>query len=323
MARMDQPEQRKELAEGAAPLVHGVEMAGGIGDEAGIEAAQRVAALVERARPAVGMGRQQVPVLGVEDEHQAHQHRKQALVEMAGLAGRQPPHQLGRRGIKPAQQLVQGAQHLLGERGGDGGLGLAALAQQGWQAALAGIAEQPEVVEHQPQPAQHRPAGDRGERADREGEIARGLAARRMDQAELAVADQEAGADSGLAQQALEALLRGRLPAAQGAARIRVDAGRLDPDQELPGLRAVQLSDRPGRLQHGLMRRQRDQEIIWHGRPARAAGHMARLPAEHRLKERPGPRDRAGPAHRPRLTAARRPLRCPPGSAARAPGPAP
>ena len=134
---------------------------------------------------------------------------------------------VGLGGIEAAQQLVQRAQHLLGERGRDRGLRLAALAQERRQAAVGGVGEQAEGVEQELEAAEHRPAGDGRERAQREGQIAGGLAARRIDEPQLghvailAVAwivplgDQQAGEDAGLAQQPLEALMRRRLPAVE------------------------------------------------------------------------------------------------------------
>ncbi len=80
---MDQPEQREQPAPGAAPLVHGVGIERGVLDQAGVEAAHRIARLVDFAGAAVGARGQQVAVLGVEHEDEPHQDGEQALVEMS------------------------------------------------------------------------------------------------------------------------------------------------------------------------------------------------------------------------------------------------
>lgn len=121
---------------------------------------------------------------------------------------------------------MESAQHLSGELGRDGGLRVAASFQQGRQAALIGIGEQTNRVEQQFEAAQHRPAGDRAQRSQRKVEIARTLAARRIDQPQRLVRDHEAGEDAGLAQQPLEALMRRGFPAFERAACVRIDARR-------------------------------------------------------------------------------------------------
>ena len=75
--------------------------------------------------------------------------------------------------------------------------------------------------------------------------MARGLARRRIDQPQfgrisvftilafLLFGDEQPGEYAGLAQQTLEALMRRRLPAFQRAARIGIDARRLDAHQQL------------------------------------------------------------------------------------------
>ena len=61
------------------------------------------------------------------------------------------------------------------------------------------------------------------------------------------LSDEQPGEDARLAQQPLEALMRRRLPAFERAARIRIDAGRLDPHQQLPALYRQRPIRRPPR----------------------------------------------------------------------------
>jgi hypothetical protein len=82
---------------------------------------------------------------------------------VAGARSRQLADELGLGGIKTPEQLVQRAEHLLGERGRDRGLRLPALAQQRRQAAVGGVGEQTEGIEQKLEAAEHRPAGSRRE----------------------------------------------------------------------------------------------------------------------------------------------------------------
>ncbi|MER9712744.1 hypothetical protein NKJ13_21110 [Mesorhizobium sp. M0174] len=81
--------------------------------------------------------------------------------------------------------------------------------------------------------------------------MAGGFAARRIDQAELrigtnltvlallALGNQQPGKDAGVAEQALEPLVRGRLPAIERLAGVGIDAARLDAHEQLPAAVAV------------------------------------------------------------------------------------
>jgi hypothetical protein len=100
---------------------------------------------------------------------------------------------------------------------------ISAFLEQRRQAALVGVGEEAHRVEEQLEAAQHRPTGDRRERADRKAQPPRSLAARRIDEAQLLVGDHQAGEHAGLAQQALEPLMRrSRLPAGERAAAKRL-----------------------------------------------------------------------------------------------------
>lgn len=115
-----------------------------------------------------------------------------------------------------------------------------------------GRGKQRRTVEQEFQPAQHRSAGDRSQGSDRECQMARGLAAWRVDQPHRRVRYQESRVDTGVAQKALEPLVRCGFPAVEGAARIRIDTRSLDANEELPPLPAVaELGDGPCRLERG------------------------------------------------------------------------
>ncbi len=192
------------------------------------------------------------------------------------------------RPSKPAQELVQRAEHLLGEPGRDLGLRVAARLQQRGKAARLGVVEQAKGIEQQLEPAQHRPAGDGRERADRPGDPAGGLAARGVDEADLLVPDENAGADAALAQQPLETLVRRRLPAVSRAALAGIDVRRLDGDQELPAVGAGRGLQRPIGLEQRIVLGQSDCELVVERRPAGRAGDQVDGPIQHAGKERPG-----------------------------------
>jgi hypothetical protein len=93
-------------------LVHRVRVAGRIAQEPRMQGAHAVALVVERSRRAVGARGDQGAVLGIEQEDEAQQDREQALVEVRWPLGCQALDPCCVGSIQPAQQLVQGAQHL-------------------------------------------------------------------------------------------------------------------------------------------------------------------------------------------------------------------
>ena len=153
--------------------------------------------------------------------------------------------------MQAAQQLVQRAEHLRREPGGDFGLRVPARLQQRRQTPLGRVVVQPERRQQQLEAAEHRPAADLGQRAEREGQPAAGLAARRIDRgaSSSSVIRRPIG-DLLLAQQALEPLMRRRLPALERAALVRLHARRLDAHKDLPA--AVGIGDRPMRRDLGV-----------------------------------------------------------------------
>src|SRR5581483_7874818 len=94
--------------------------------------------------------------------------------------------------------------------------------------------------------------------------------------------------DAGLAQQALEALMRGRFPAVERVARVRIDARGLDTHEQLPGLVGwAKLLHRPRRAERRRMLWQAHMNVVRQRRTAGTAGDMLRLPAEHVAHEAP------------------------------------
>ena len=288
VALEDQAEEREEPAPTAVPLVHGVGVQGRVLDQAAVEPAHRVVLVVEVLGALVGRGGQELAILGVKEKHQAHQDGEQALVEMLRAVSGEVLDQrrLGRG--HAAEQLVQGPQHLLGEAGRDGGLGVAAPGADGPKAPVGRLVEEPEAVEEELQARQHRPAGGGGERAEREGEPARGLALGRKGEAELPVGEHDADHDAALAQEALEALVRRRLPALGRAALVGVGAGGQELDQELERPIGLEAADGPVGGEQRLVLGDEDGKVLWQWRAARGACHVGGIPAQDLLEEGPG-----------------------------------
>ena len=287
VAGVDQAEERQEPAPAALALLHRVGVEGGVLGELGVEAAERIAALVERAGGAVGPRRHELAVLGVEDEDEAQEDREQAFVEVLGTLAGEAFDQRRLGGVEPAQELVECPQDLLGQRGGDGGLGLAAGLQHGVEALGARRVEEAVAVEGELEARQHRPAGDGRERAQRERQPARGLALGGVDEAQLAVGHEHADEHAGLAQQALEALVRRRLPALLRAV-VRFGAGGLEADEQLPGRVGAETLDGEVGREGGVVLGHGNEEVVGQRRPVGRARHVWRRPVEEVAEEGPG-----------------------------------
>ena len=93
--------------------------------------------------------------------------------------------------------------------------------------------------------------------------------------------------------------MRRRLPAIEGAARIRIDPRGFDADEELPPLLPVaELGDGPCGLERGGVFRKSDEQLIRNGRAPGRSGDMTRLPTEDLLRESPRIRE-SGLCHIP------------------------
>ncbi|MCC7494461.1 MAG: hypothetical protein IT204_19040 [Fimbriimonadaceae bacterium] len=264
-AAVDRAEQGHELGPAAVALVHRVGVALAVGAQPLEQAVDRVVAQVERR------ARQQAAVFGVEQEHQAHQHRQQAGVDRVRVVAQRLGQQLavGRRvgRLEAAQQLVQRFEHLTRQGRGDLALVVATPGQQRRQPRRPGPGEQAPDRQQQVECANQRPAGDFGQMGDRPGQAARTLAARRVDQAQVTAVAEHADGDPGLAQQPLAALAGRRRPGGLVAGRRRVQAGRrgdlLDQHERHPCLFAG-VHKGQGRREDLLEVRQRHDQAVGH-----------------------------------------------------------
>ena len=227
IATMDEAEERQQARPGAAALVHRVGMTRGIVEQAGMERADAIALVVERPRLAVGARRDEVAILGVEQEDEAEQNGQQSFVEMLRSARRQAPRcapgrrHAGRaaaRAARPAPARRASSRPPPARRG-------SALRSAGRRRSGASLCSR-KAGEDELEAAEHRPAADLAERAQRKRQPAARLAARRVDEAQLAVGQQEARSGTPvLAQQPLQPLVRRRLPAFERAALFGIHAG--------------------------------------------------------------------------------------------------
>ena len=101
----------------------------------------------------------------------------------------------------------------------------------------------------------------------------------------LVISDQEADRRLLLAQQALEPLMRRRLPTRERAALFGLHPRRLDANEDLPA--AVGIDDRPMRRDLGVALLDLEEEILRQRGPAGCASDLGRPPAERSVKESP------------------------------------
>ena len=229
-AAVDQPEQRQQLRPGPEALVHGVRVRGRVGAQPGEQAAEGVVLLVHR------MVGHHAAVLGVEEEHQPHQHDDQPAVEVARRFARQRRQgAVARvRRHEPAQQLVQRGQHLAREPRRDLGLRLAAPGEQRGQSRVL------LVHEHRMGREQHVERGEdgaaRGHRHLREveGQVAGRLPAGGVDQPDAVVGAEQAGGNAGFRQQPDEAFVPARVPRRILGRGVEVRAVGLHADEHRP-----------------------------------------------------------------------------------------
>ena len=227
----------------------------------------------------------EVPILRIEQKDQTQQDRQQPLIQMGRLLRGQAFDAGAIRLVQAAQQFVQGAKHLGGELGGDLRLGIPARLEQGGKPPLGGVVVQPEGGQQQPEAAKHWPAGHAAKRTQREGQPAARLTARRVDQTDLIVGQQQARGHPGLAQQTFQPLVGCCLPPRHRAALIRINAARRDLDEHLPATAGRR--DRPVRRQPRFTLGQPDGEFLGQTRPAWRAGHLPRAPTEDLPEEPP------------------------------------
>ena len=281
-----QPEQRQQARPGAVTLVHRVRVAAGVGAQPLEQAGNRVV-----TGPYVVL-REQLPVLRVQQEDQPEQHGQQPAVDLLrvlpGQLAQDPPRRRLVRRLEAAQQLPERAEHLLREAPGDLVLVAAALGEQVAQPLAVGRGEDPVLAEQHVQRAQEGPAGDLRQPLDGEGDVARRLVLGGVDQAEAGAVAQQAHGDAHLAQQALEAGLGARLPAAGvvvlGRA-VEVGGAGDHADQHQPPLRRrgvggrARVGDRVRGPQHVAVVGQGEAEVVGQG-PAGQAPQVVVVPVE-------------------------------------------
>ena len=95
-AVVEEPEQHQELRPGAVALVHGVRVQGRVLAQPLVEAGQRVVAREGLPR------RQQVPLLGVEQEDEPQDDGEQRVVDVVGAFAQRPAQQ------RPSRRVVRG-----------------------------------------------------------------------------------------------------------------------------------------------------------------------------------------------------------------------
>ena len=119
-------------------------------------------------------------------------------------------------GLEAAQELEEGAEDLFGEAGGYLVLVFAGLGEEGGEAAVVGFAEEAVGAEEHQAGAEGLAAGDAGHELEGEAEVAGGLAAGGVDEAEEGAVVEQADRDVGLAEEALELGLWGGVPVVGG-----------------------------------------------------------------------------------------------------------
>ncbi len=237
-AVVEQAEQHQELRPSAVALVHRVGVQRGVLAQALVQAGERV---VAHERLAV---RQQVALLGVEQEHEAQDDGEQGVVDVVGAFGQRRAQQRAVRqvigGLEAAEQLVEGVQHLLRQPLAHRVLVAPAVVEERGEALVARQAQEAGLPEEEPERGHHGAAGGGDHVRHVQIEPAGALAARRGHEAERAAVEQQAGRDAGLAQQPLQPAVRRNLQAAGPASgEIEVLAGVEHAHQQLPARRVL------------------------------------------------------------------------------------
>ena len=144
--------------------------------------------------------------------------------------------------MEAAGEFEEGFEDLVGERGGNLGLVVAGLAQQGGQADALGDGNEAAVGEQEVERGSDGAAGDLGHEGDREGDGAGVFALGGVAEADGIAIAEDADGHAGLAEETLE-LLVGRGDPAVVAFRVgdlvERDAGIELADEEEPGLGGI------------------------------------------------------------------------------------
>ena len=147
-------------APAAAPLVHRVGIERGILDEPRVQAAHRIARLVDFARATIEARRQQIAILGIENEDEPHQDREQALVEMPRPVRASSRMSFGSAASSPRSNSCKAPSTCSASA-----VETAACASRLFRSSAGSRRSSASVnrrtrIEQQLEPAQHRPAGD-------------------------------------------------------------------------------------------------------------------------------------------------------------------
>ncbi len=177
----------------------------------------------DRVVPLVDVAwRHQAAVLGVEDEDEAHQRGEQAAVDLVRvlaqhLAAAARPccrrRRAGSRGAAPRAPPAPARRARWRPRSGTCGSRAGARAGAARSGRTSVTRSTPSSACER---ADHRPAERLGEVREAERQVARRLAARRVDEAERRAVEEEADRHAGLAEQALEPGVRAGAPAVVG-----------------------------------------------------------------------------------------------------------
>nr|WP_165251981.1 hypothetical protein [Paludisphaera soli] len=284
-AVVDQAEERQELRPRAVAVVHRVGVPAGILAEPLEEAGDRIELLVDL------VAGDEPAILGVEHEDEPHQHGEQSRVDVVRVVLQHGPEQFALRPLvgrlEPPDEFIEGLEHLLGELGGDEVLVLAAVRQDRGEALLGPEREEPLLAKQHVQGREDRPPGDLGHVLDAESRVARSLAARGVDQAELRAVGEQPDGDLRLAQQPFEPRLAARLPAVvvRLADLVEPGPGGEGLDEHHPGAIAVRaglvLAERVGGPERLVVLGQGDFERIGEGAALGRADEILGPPAQH------------------------------------------
>ena len=246
-AVVDESKEGDELRPRAVATVHRVRVMAGILAEPLEQPRDRVVPnehLLARHQPAV---------LGVQQEHEPHEHGDEPCVDLVWVRGEHFAEEVAIplivRRLEAAEQLEESREHLLGKFRGDGVLILSALCEQARQPLAVRQGEETIRAKEHEQGREHRPAGDIRHHGDGKRDVAGALTAGVVDEPQVRAVGEQADRHAGLAEQPLELRLRRGFPVLRIVGNgVEVRGERQFLDEQEPAL-AVRIGDGEGRLQ--------------------------------------------------------------------------
>ena len=213
--QVDRTAERDDVAPRAEAIVHRVGEVSVVALQPLEEPEQAHALRVERV-----IDGEQAPVLCIEDEHQPKHDGEQPAVEVVfialeGLAQKPALVALCRR-LKTLEECLQAAEDLLGQILGHRSLVLATAPQERRQGVLVAHAKPLIGAEQHDHRIENRAPADRGHIIDPKGDVAGGLAVRRVDQTNHLAIRQDPDGHAAVPEQAIELGGGGIGPAAGG-----------------------------------------------------------------------------------------------------------